>query len=281
MTLSARFPGGYVVPPERPGWRKFGVPPGGPFDAELATIARAIAEAEVVIEISSPLRVEVGRPMRLGFAGPPDSQMVEGSERADIAAIDVMEPGALEIRAPRTGMRGYLAISELEKPWEAKPIGVAEGEAAAAKFDVLPFAGELESGEPILRVVESRLGPQAIRGRVGASMDRVGIRIQAGCEPLPALVRSEPSAFGAIQMTPSGELLIHGPDGPTLGGYPKAGFVCAADRSRLAQLRPDEEIELVAVSLEEAAELRTARGLMMDKVLAAVRAAYGLRPFPS
>ena len=43
-----------------------------------------------------------------------------------------------------------------------------------------------------------------------------------------------PMVRGAIQVTPSGEPVVLGPDHPTTGGYPVVGVVIAADQGRLA-----------------------------------------------
>lgn len=79
--------------------------------------------------------------------------------------------------------------------------------------------------------------------------------------------RSEPSTHGAIQITPDNQLLIHGPDGPTLGGYPKIGTIIEADLSTLAQLRPGQPMVLTPVSLEEALDLRQESALQLQKSL--------------
>ncbi|ARU41680.1 hypothetical protein CCB80_11220 [Armatimonadetes bacterium Uphvl-Ar1] len=80
-------------------------------------------------------------------------------------------------------------------------------------------------------------------------------------------LRSEPSTHGAIQITPDNQLLIHGPDGPTLGGYPKIGTIIEADLPTLAQLRPGQPIQLTPISLEGALDLRQESALQLQKTL--------------
>jgi allophanate hydrolase subunit 2 len=63
---------------------------------------------------------------------------------------------------------------------------------------------------------------------------------------------SEPSTPGTIQVTPGGDPIILGPDGPTIGGYPKIGFVVQADLGRGGQLRPGDPVRLEEVTLAEA-----------------------------
>jgi allophanate hydrolase subunit 2 len=66
---------------------------------------------------------------------------------------------------------------------------------------------------------------------------------------------SEPACFGAIQITPSGMPIILGPDGPTIGGYPKIGGVISADLAALGQLAPTNAIHFEEISYEQAQEL--------------------------
>jgi allophanate hydrolase subunit 2 len=91
--------------------------------------------------------------------------------------------------------------------------------------------------------------------RVSAQLDRRGIRLD-GCFPgIKQELPSEPACFGAIQITPSGMPVILGPDGPTIGGYPKIGVVISADLPSLGQLRPDRLIRFQEVGADLAMEL--------------------------
>jgi antagonist of KipI len=88
---------------------------------------------------------------------------------------------------------------------------------------------------------------------VSRHLDRVGIRL----EPEEALrheieLPSEPATVGAIQVTPDGTPILLGPDGPTIGGYPKIGVVIRADVPLMGQLRPGGKLRFEAVSTEEA-----------------------------
>lgn len=85
------------------------------------------------------------------------------------------------------------------------------------------------------------------------------------------MAKSEPSVFGAIQSTPDGTLLIHGPDGPTIGGYKKVGVVCQADLSRIGQLRIGEIVNFVPITLEEARKIRKSQMADFSKLLLQLR----------
>jgi allophanate hydrolase subunit 2 len=93
--------------------------------------------------------------------------------------------------------------------------------------------------------------------QVSSAIDRTGIRM----EPMADLAHSfelpsGPACVGAVQITPNGSAIVLGPDGPTIGGYPKVAIVCAADIPRLAQLRPGDRISFVEIDLDEARRLK-------------------------
>ena len=72
--------------------------------------------------------------------------------------------------------------------------------------------------------------------RVGLRSDRVGYRMEG--EPVRLAARrleSEPVLPGTIQLPPDGLPIVTMPDGPTVGGYPKVGWVDPRDMTRLVQ----------------------------------------------
>jgi len=86
---------------------------------------------------------------------------------------------------------------------------------------------------------------------VATSSNRVGIRLTG-----PALERSktaelpsEPTLPGAIQVPPDGQPIILGPDAPVTGGYPVIGVLATDQLSRLAQVRPGDEIRLAEYAI--------------------------------
>lgn len=77
--------------------------------------------------------------------------------------------------------------------------------------------------------------------------DRVGIRLTG--PPLrprwpDRQLPSEGATRGAIQVPPSGQPVILGPDHPVTGGYPVIGVVADTDADKLAQLRPGQPVRL-------------------------------------
>jgi allophanate hydrolase subunit 2 len=72
--------------------------------------------------------------------------------------------------------------------------------------------------------------------------DRVGVRLSGvPLTPVPEIL-SEPACLGAIQVTNDGSPIVLGPDGPTLGGYPKLAVVVGSHLDRIAQLRPGDTV---------------------------------------
>jgi allophanate hydrolase subunit 2 len=77
---------------------------------------------------------------------------------------------------------------------------------------------------------------------------------------------------GTIQWTGS-ELIILGPAGGTMGGYPTLGQVAAVDFGQLAQLRPGQEVQLLPTTPDQArlafVRQEQARSLAYHRILAA------------
>lgn len=120
---------------------------------------------------------------------------------------------------------------------------------------VSPFALEdIYSARPV-RVVPSRylheFGPDAQQafwnGRFTLSMhsDRMGYRLNGPSVFPPAGFNrpSEGAAFGTIQVTPQGQLIILMADRQTTGGYPTIGTIVSADHPLLAQLVPGSPLQ--------------------------------------
>jgi biotin-dependent carboxylase-like uncharacterized protein len=81
---------------------------------------------------------------------------------------------------------------------------------------------------------------------VATTSNRVGIRLtgplieRSKTHELP----SEPTLPGAIQVPPDGQPIILGPDAPVTGGYPVIAVLATDQLSRLAQVRPGDEIRV-------------------------------------
>ena len=262
----------------RPGWRQYGVPPGGAFDREshelaLQLVGRSDGET---LEIPIPGGEFVTtKADRLSLVGGGLRAAVNGKEIELHTAFDVAGESRLVLSPIETGLRAYLASTI---GWQVKPV-------LDSVSGVFPF-GELHSkdGKVGTKLVGARrpdsINDRAIRivrvpqardtdlehileavFKVSLQSNRVGIRLVGGEFDPVEESPSEPSCVGAIQLAPSGELLIHGPDGPTVAGYPKIAVVADVDRDRLAQLRPLQEVRFEIISLEAARQLSVEKPL--------------------
>ena len=93
---------------------------------------------------------------------------------------------------------------------------------------------------------------EAATWRVGASSDRMGLRLDGPSLGQGREIVSHPLVAGAVQVPPDGRPIALLPDGPTIGGYPVIGVVAAADAPRLGQLRPGDEVRFLRLDAEAA-----------------------------
>ncbi|TME46080.1 MAG: biotin-dependent carboxyltransferase family protein [Chloroflexi bacterium] len=86
------------------------------------------------------------------------------------------------------------------------------------------------------------------------AVDRMGLRIATpGLHLRGDEILTTPMTAGALQVTPSGQLIALLVDHPTTGGYPVIATVITADIPLLAQARPGETIRFRQVDRPTAA----------------------------
>jgi biotin-dependent carboxylase-like uncharacterized protein len=146
----------------------------------------------------------------------------------------------------------------------SRDVGGDIGPAPVAAGDVLPVGAAARSQPhygPARRapegglVLELALGPhddalgddawRAIEGTrwvVGERSDRMGVRLEGGIVRGAGELASFPVVPGSVQLTPSGELVVLGPDAGVTGGYPVLGVVSRDGLDALAQARPGAEV---------------------------------------
>lgn len=89
--------------------------------------------------------------------------------------------------------------------------------------------------------------------RISHTSDRTGVRLEG-----PVLVATErplrtvPMIDGVIELPPSGQPIVLGPDHPTTGGYPAVATVVRADLGELFARAPGTGVRFLAVSAEDA-----------------------------
>ncbi|HVT10849.1 MAG TPA: hypothetical protein VHE55_01170 [Fimbriimonadaceae bacterium] len=268
------------------GFRRFGVPTGGAFDVESLLLANRLLangmDAPAIELANASAEIAFSSSTRIAVVGAP----VELDLGAANAAFDVQAGETLRVPAPRDGLCVYVAVAggwipdgiESRLARHGRPIVAGD----VFEHREAPPAGAIQRlAEPptsfrqgLFRVVR---GPQPILEvgglralRVSNQSNRTGIRLD-GLAPreLQEMV-SEPACPGAVQFTPSGQLIVIGPDGPTIGGYPKPAVVCSVDLDRLAHLRPGQEVAFEEIDLDTARRLAAERDARLAHTLAQV-----------
>jgi len=286
------------------GYRRFGVPPGGAFDQESYLLGCALAGCEagsLAIELSNAaVEIAFMAATRLSVLGAETIIEVDpdpGPQAADIrsippnSAFDVSRGASLRIAAPRQGLRVYLCVAGgwipdgIDSPLARSGSRLSAGEAldhteASPSGTIQRLAdppSSLRDGPiRVLPIPNSKLQTPNSELTISHSSDRTGIRLD-GLEPVAIEEHpSEPACPGAIQITPSGQLIVIGPDGPTIGGYPKVGVVCSADLDRLAHLRPGQEVKFAEIDLETARRLDAEREARLRGLIGQVLISHAL-----
>jgi allophanate hydrolase subunit 2 len=232
LTIESLFGLGAWRQESKESQRRFGVPPGGPWDREAALLCRALAgvspDAPVfeLLHGTAALRAEVS--LSLAVVGVKGEIEVEGTRRSLNRRVRLSAGSSIHIQA----LVGYVAVSPTQRP--------------EVKLDWTPtVAGEL-------RFLAHR-GRDALLAVVDPTGSRAGIRLNTSTRFDAEEMPSEPSCVGAIQCTPSGQLIVIGPDGPTIGGYPRIGTVIDADLDLIPRLSIGQEVSLTPTELPLAA----------------------------
>jgi 5-oxoprolinase (ATP-hydrolysing) subunit C len=242
-------PGTFAFEPEKPSRRRFGVPPGGPFDSESFRVSRLLTtdQMETTFEIGyfgGDFQFEEPGTMIISGASRP--VRIDDLEVAPNSVQPVTE-GTLTIGIAQTGVRSYVTFHPtsawygprtLEQPTSlsVKPLRVVVGPQGHA-VDIEAFLRANHASTTLL--------------------DRVGLRLKTTFHS--ERIReypSEPQCVGSIQLTPDGTPIIIGPDGPTLGGYPKIAIVISADLDRVGQIAPVQSLKFELVTIHQARKLR-------------------------
>ncbi|HZH99185.1 MAG TPA: biotin-dependent carboxyltransferase family protein [Fimbriimonadaceae bacterium] len=252
----------------RPGWRRFGVPAGGAFDRTVWRLGKAFL-GECVSGLEMPLlggSFQAIRPVQVLVMGSGISISLDGLPARAYTRLSLATGSVLEVKGG--GARAYLFA---RGGFSARKVlgsvsGHAVGQGDELVIDTLPPLAEATldweaASDSPLRVIRSGLHDSAFEALVRSAWSvsphsaRTGIRLQGPDMPVLPERPSEPACVGAIQLPPGGEPIILGPDGPTIGGYPKIAYVADIDLDRLAQLAPGATVSFREVSLAEARTL--------------------------
>ena len=212
--------------------RRFGVPVGGPWDCEASELALALLRKEPrepVFEVlvgTAELRArEAGTISAVGT----DGMVSAGTSSLPLGVrLPVGEGDLIRVHA-RCAYVAWTSqrLSQARLDWRSGPIQA-------------------------LRYLASQSDADAYEVVVSPVSSRAGMRL-TGLSPTVREERpSEPCCVGAIQQTPGGELIIIGPDGPTIGGYSRLGTVIEADLNLIPRLEIGSKIQIVPITLDNA-----------------------------
>jgi len=282
-------PGRYTTIQDRgrPGFERFGIPPGGVADWFAAAVANRLvgnaADASLIecTATGPSLRFERDATIAITGGDCPEAGL-PGWRTEQVDAGSIVRFGPLT-----SGLRSYIAIrGGIDVPVVLGSRSLCAAGAFGGGFgrplqagDRLGVGGLLES--PVLEETwpgSHRLptrgpweihviaGPHrdafepsalhrltATACRVTPALDRVGVRLDTpGLHLDAAEVLTTPVTAGAIQVTPSGGLIALLADHPTTGGYPVIATVTTADLPLLAQARPGDTVRFREATLAEA-----------------------------
>ncbi|MFD5094916.1 biotin-dependent carboxyltransferase family protein [Amycolatopsis thailandensis] len=256
----------------RPGYAHLGVPPSGALDVPALRLANRLVGND---EDAAGVECLLGGPAlraisscTIAVTGPVVDVAIDGRPVGSHAPVWLAAGQVVEIGAPATGLRCYLAVSggiavDAELGSRSRDVLSEIGPAPLKAGDVLPLGTPslpggadvvLPTVAPASLVVEVEPGPRAHwfenlaaglakTWTVTAESNRVGLRLDG-----PALTRedeyveqelpSEGLLTGAVQVPPNGLPVVFLADHPTTGGYPVAAVVRRASLPALAQARP-------------------------------------------
>ena len=259
----------------RSGHAHLGVPRSGAADQPALRLANRLVgnpEGAACLETTlTGVRLLARRSCRIAVTGA-QAQVRVGTRSVDWGSAVPVPAGAEVVVGPaRRGLRSYLAVAgglEPEPVLGSRSTDLLSGlgPAPLAAGMLLPVGAAPPAPgaaaavpKPSAPVLHLLLGPRsdwfapaalaALDGsayEVGPASNRIGLRLTG-----PPIARSrdgelptEPMVLGAVQVPPSGQPVVFGPDHPTTGGYPVIGVVHEADLPVCAQARPGDRLTL-------------------------------------
>ena len=209
-----------------PRWQATTLSPG-----QMLRFSQRRAGARAILAVAGGLTIEP----RFGSAATDVTNTLGGWEGRPLRAGDHLPLGSPPARAPSS-----------PRPLPADVVAAVYEDPYRLRF--LPPPRPTRALTAWLEATPFLVTPQS---------NRVGFRLRAEgaatpVDSAPGDLVSEPIAPGTLQLPPDGHPILLMADRQTIGGYPIAGHVIAADLSRAAQLWPGDRLRLVAVSAAEA-----------------------------
>lgn len=295
----------------RPGYRRWGVSPGGAMDQTALRLANLVVgnpDASPAIEMHFPAAEFVfDEPKVIALGGADFGATLDGREIGLWRAFMAGKGQSLRFNSRRNGARCYMAVRG----------GInARSWLNSCSTDLLTRLGgrllrtddRIESGNmddtavdehcmiargliphysrfPTVRVVigpeSDRFGPEGLRLffaqdlTVDPGSNRMGclLRGEPIAEPSSSRMASTAVTSGTIQVLPSGSPVVLMADHQTTGGYPRIGWVIERDLPLLAQLNAGDKVAFHEVGLDASLALKSE----FERDIAILRAACSLR----
>jgi biotin-dependent carboxylase-like uncharacterized protein len=268
----------------RPGFAHLGVPRSGALDSVLLALANRLvgnpAGAAALETTVGGVGLRARCSCTVAVTGPPALVTVDDAARSVGLAVDLVAGQVVEVGAPGSGVRSYLAVgggiaaqpvlgsrstdvlSGLGPPplrtGDLVPLGPTTGAAVPLDFT----AGERDPVEGDELTLGVTPGPRhdwfvgdALRTLTNTSytvstlVNRVAMRLDgpALARVIPDELPSEGLVLGAVQVPADGRPLVFLADHPTTGGYPVVAVVRGADVRRCAQARPGMTVRFTLI----------------------------------
>lgn len=274
----------------RPGYRRYGVSLCGALDTLALALANRLVgnpAATAGLEITLGLaQLQFHAPTHIALAGADCAATLDGEPLPRGWSVPAKTGQTLQLQAPRSGMRAYLAVAGgIAVPpamdsystdlntgfggWQGRalrrgdclPLGTPAHPPARRGLRLPPAAASLralpgpEYGD---FSPASRARFWQSDWRIDAQSNRMGYRLQGAAaltDDTPEL-RSHAVLPGVVQVPPSGQPILLLADAQTTGGYPKIATVIETDLWMLAQLRPGSTLRFIPCTQEAAATAR-------------------------
>lgn len=260
----------------RPGYGAVGVSPSGAFDRGAfesgADLLGNDPSRHAAVEITlGGFSFRALAPWRVAFTGAPCTLAVDGTQAAWDAVLDLASGTVVTLGTPDVGLRSYLSVADgldVEPVLGSRSTDVLSGLGppvlrpgdllgVGIPGPALPrrVVASSRRGHGAADVLELLPGPQAdwlahpdalaTTWTVSPHSNRVGVRLDGRTLPRrDGEVPSQPLVRGAVQLPPSGQPVVFGPDHPTTGGYPVVAVLTDESCDDLAQLRPGQACTL-------------------------------------
>ena len=277
------------------GHRHLGMPAAGAADCLSLALANVLVGKsfdEIAMEVTLTDAIfQSNVPCSIAVVGGAAYVRINGQDHPQHQTLRLAAGDNIHIGPSRPGCRTYLAIStEIEaehllggqSTYLAAGLGGFHGRALKAE-DMIAFADDPPNTEParttpddlrpyysddhVLRIIggpeadgpnKSILDDLCIKPyTIGARANRMGLALE-GTALLASESSNMPSAAvfpGTIQLPPSGQPYLLGPDAQTTGGYPRIAQVIKADRHLIGQLGSGSRVRFVETTPQRAAEI--------------------------